>query len=527
MKAFSTLLDHLSYAPGRNSKISLLAEYFQTTPDPDRGYALAALNDKLALGLQGRKLLLELSQLHISEDLYRLSRDYVGDSAETLSLIWPDRSSAEAPRLAHVIAQIKQQPKNEMFQLIAHWLDNLDVNGRWALLKLLTGAMRTGVSGRLSKLALAQAFDKDVEQIEQIWHGLKPPYIEFFAWLENRADVPDVKDAVIFRPVMLSHPLEDRDLERLDPSQYQIEWKWDGIRVQISSGTAGTKLFSRTGDDISRSFPEFKDIKFNATLDGELLVGRHGVVAPFQDLQQRLNRKTVSKQSIDDYPAFIRLYDALYIEGEDLRALKLSERRLRLDGWFLAKNPSNVDLSEVLEVSDLDKLREIWTFTRHEGIEGLMLKRRDSAYISGRPKGLWWKWKREPLIADCVLIYTQRGSGKRSSFFSDFTFAAWNDAVSPRQLVPVGKAYSGFSDEELKKLDHFVRNNTTNKFGPVRQLQAKLVFEIAFDAIQISNRHKSGVAMRFPRISRVRWDKPASEADTLEHLSNLIDRIPK
>lgn len=179
MKAFSNLLDQLGYAPGRNAKIALLAEYFQTTPDPDRGFALAALNEEMALGLQGRKLLLELSQLHISEELYRLSRDYVGDSAETLSLIWPDRSSGEAPRLAFVIAQIGQRPRNAMLQLVAHWLDNLDVNGRWALLKLLTGAMRTGVSGRLSKLTLAQAFDKDVEQIEQIWHGLKPHILSF------------------------------------------------------------------------------------------------------------------------------------------------------------------------------------------------------------------------------------------------------------------------------------------------------------------------------------------------------------
>jgi DNA ligase 1 len=522
MIAFSNLLDHLSYAPGRNAKINLLVEYFRTTPDPDRGYALAALNEDLALGLQGRKLLLELSRLHISEELYRLSRDYVGDSAETLSLIWPDKSSAEAPRLANVIAEIKQQPRNAIFQLVAHWLDNLDVNGRWALLKLLTGAMRAGVSGRLSKLALAQAFDKDVEHIEQIWHGLNPPYIELFDWLENRADIPDVKDAVIFRPVMLAHALEEKDLESLDPALFQIEWKWDGIRVQISSGAAGTRLFSRTGDDVSGSFPEFNNLNFNATLDGELLVGRDGVVAPFQDLQQRLNRKTVSKKSIEDYPVFIRLYDALYIDGEDLRGLKLTDRRLKLEQWYFLKNPPNIDLSEILEATNLVKLKGIWTSTRHEGIEGLMLKRRDSLYVSGRPKGLWWKWKRQPLTADCVLIYAQRGSGKRSSFFSDYTFAAWNEAMSPRQLVPVGKAYSGFSDEELKKLDHFVRNNTINKFGPVRQLEAKLVFEVAFDAIQISSRHKSGVAMRFPRISRIRWDKPASEADTLDNLVNLI-----
>ena len=521
MKAFSTLLDRLSYAPGRNSKITLMGDYFRSTPDPDRGLALAALNDELALGLQSRKLLLQLSQVHISEPLYRLSRDYVGDSAETLSLLWPDHPASEGPRLSDVIAQLQNHPKQDIGALVAKWLDSLDVNGRWALLKLLTGAMRTGVSARLSKLALAEAFDKDVEVIEHIWHGLKPPYLQLFAWLENRASLPDVGDAVIFRPVMLSHPLEQKDLAALDPSQYQVEWKWDGIRVQIVSGAQGTKLFSRTGDDISPSFPEFKNAKFDATLDGELLVGKDGIVAPFQSLQQRLNRKTVSNKSLEAYPAFIRLYDTLMIAGEDLRALPLSARRKRLESWFAETHPPNMDLSEVLNIPDEDKLREIWGSTRGDGIEGLMLKRRDSAYVSGRPRGLWWKWKREALTADCVLIYAQRGSGKRSSFYSDYTFAAWDEAVSPRQLVPVGKAYSGFTDAELLKLDHFVRNHTTNKFGPVRQLEAKLVFEVAFDGIQLSKRHKSGVAMRFPRISRVRWDKPAAEADSVQTLLAL------
>ncbi len=523
MKAFSTLLDRLSYAPGRNSKIALLENYFRNTPDPDRGYALAALNEELSLGLQTRKLLLQLSQIHISEPLYRLSRDYVGDSAETLSLLWPDHPVAEAPRLSEVIALIQMQPRQNIGSLVAAWLDRLDVNGRWALLKLLTGAMRTGVSARISKLALAQAFEKDVGEIEQLWHGLKPPYLDLFAWLENREPMPDVSNAVIFRPVMLSHPMEEKDLVALDPSQYQIEWKWDGIRVQIASGTHGSKLFSRTGDDISPSFPEFQNLKFNATLDGELLVGSNGIVAPFQDLQQRLNRKVVSKKSLDSYPVFIRLYDTLTLNREDLRNLPLWQRRKRLENWFVETRPMNMDLSEILNFTDVNKLREIWSSTRKEGIEGLMLKRRDSLYVSGRPKGLWWKWKREALTADCVLIYAQRGSGKRSSFYSDYTFAAWDESVTPRQLVPVGKAYSGFTDAELNRLDQFVRSHTTDKFGPVRQLEAKLVFEVAFDGIQLSKRHKSGVAMRFPRISRVRWDKPAADADSVQSLLALIN----
>jgi DNA ligase 1 len=262
---------------------------------------------------------------------------------------------------------------------------------------------------------------------------------------------------------------------------------------------------------------------FSATLDGELLVVRDGVVAPFQDLQQRLNRKTVTRKMLTDYPAHLRLYDVLELDGVDLRAYPLIERRNRLEAWMQQHKPANMDVSEILAVHTSEKLQEIWSATRGDSIEGLMLKRKDSLYVSGRPRGQWWKWKREALNADCVMIYAQRGSGKRSSFYSDYTFAAWDESKSPRELVPVGKAYSGFTDEELKKLDHFVRNNTTNKFGPVRQVLPTLVLEVAFDAVQASSRHKSGIAMRFPRISRIRWDKPADEADTVQSLRRFAD----
>jgi DNA ligase 1 len=398
----------------------------------------------------------------------------------------------------------------------------MDVNGRWALLKFLSGGLRVGVSARLAKTALAQAFGKDVDQIEQAWHGLHPPYTELFEWLEGKASLPDFSDRPVFRPLMLSHPIEENDFQNFSPADHQIEWKWDGIRVQVSGRGEFLKLYSRTGEDISESFPEFKILRFNATLDGELLVGRHGLVAPFQDLQQRLNRKAVSRKMLEDYPAFIRLYDVLDIEGEDFRGLPLMDRRKRLETW-MAEHPSSLlDLSSVLPLETMDALNDVWSGTRDEGIEGLMLKRKDSAYVSGRPKGLWWKWKRAALTADCVMIYAQRGSGKRSSFYSDYTFACWDESKTPRELVPVGKAYSGFTDEELKKLDHFVRNNTTQRFGPVRQVTPSLVLEVAFDAIQPSRRHKSGVAMRFPRIARIRWDKPAAEADAVQALRKLI-----
>lgn len=522
MKAFATLLDHLSYTPARNAKLALMAAYFKATKDPDRGFALAALTDGLPISLPIRKLVQELASAHLDPELFRLSRDYVGDTAETLSLIWPDPVAENPPLLSEVVAVVRETPRAGLPALLTGWLDRMDVNGRWALLKFLSGGLRAGVSSRLAKTGLSLAFGKNVDAIEQAWHGIDPPYTELFAWLEGRGDLPDFSAYPVFRPLMLSHPLEGADLAALDPTLHQIEWKWDGIRVQVAGRGEELKLYTRTGDDITATFPEFKTLRFNANLDGELLVGRNGVVAPFQDLQQRLNRKTVSRKSLTEYPAFIRLYDILEVDGQDLRALALTERRQRLEAWREAHASSLLDLSEVLLVPDKAALQALWSGARDEGIEGLMLKRRDASYVAGRPRGLWWKWKRAALTADCVMIYAQRGSGKRSSFYSDYTFACWDVDVNPRVLVPVGKAYSGFTDEELKKLDAFVRHNTTQRFGPVRQLEAKLVLEVAFDAVQESKRHKSGVAMRFPRIARIRWDKPAEEADTVQGLRRLI-----
>jgi DNA ligase 1 len=510
MKLFAKLLDQLSYTPSRNGKMALMAAYFRSTPDPDRGYALAALTNEISFSLASRQIIHRLAARHISDEMFRIARDYVGDSAETLALIWPDTSDQDGPGLGEVFQQVSTISRLAADDLIAGLLDRLDAVGRWALLKFIGGALRTGVSARLAKLAVAQAFGKDVEDIEQAWHGLQLPYTPLFDWLEGRSDELPVQDGPVFRPLMLAHALEERELEYLDVDEYQIEWKWDGIRVQVSSRRNALKVYSRTGDEISRSFAEITEL------------GRDGLVAPFQDLQQRLNRKTVTRKIQDQYPAFVRLYDILDIDGEDLRGLPLFKRRENLEKWFHEINPVWADLSEVIHPTSLNELKNTWSSSRSEGIEGMMLKRRDSAYVSGRPKGLWWKWKRAPLKVDCVMLYAQRGSGKRSSYYSDYTFGAWDDSKSPPELVPVGKAYSGFTDEELKRLDHFVRHNTTQTFGPVRQVKPDLVLEVAFDAVQKSNRHKSGVAMRFPRISRIRWDKPAREADTLQAISALI-----
>ncbi len=526
MKAFAALLDGLSFSPSRHAKLRLMAAYLRATPDPDRGFALAALTDGLPFSFPVRRTLAELMERRVDDVLYRLSRDYVGDTAETVALLWPDRQASqrgEALRLADIVAELALIDRQALGVRLEAWLDRLDATERWALLKLLTGALRVGVSARLAKTALAEMGGVEVDAIEEIWHGLKPPYEVLFAWLEGRGPRPDVTGVPVFRPMMLAHPLEDEDWAGLDLSDFVAEWKWDGIRVQTVGARGDVRLYSRTGEDIGAGFPDvLGTLALDGVLDGELLVVRDGVVAPFNDLQQRLNRRVVTRRMMAENPAHIRLYDALEIGGEDLRALPFIERRGRLEAWIAHARPARTDLSPLVEAASKDELHRLWSGSRAEAIEGLMLKRRSSPYLAGRPKGHWWKWKRAPLTADCVLMYAQRGSGKRSSLHSDFTFGVWTaGADGVDVLVPVGKAYSGYTDQELARLDRFVREHTTERFGPVRALEPMLVVEVAFDAVQRSARHKSGIAMRFPRFSRIRWDKPAAEADRLEGLERL------
>jgi len=525
MKDFAALLDRLVYTPSRLGKQRLLGEYFRSAPDPDRGYALAALSDGLPLPFPLRRILGELAGRHFDAELFRLSRDYVGDTAETLSLIWEGHAPGEpVPGLGEIVHALDGLSSTAQAQQLAQWLDRLDATGRWALLKFLSGAPRVGVSARLVRVTLAETFGKPVAAIEELWHGLTPPYAPLFDWLEGRAEAPPKSLVPVFRPLMLAHPLEDEDWSSLDPSAMAVEWKWDGIRVQVAGAGEEMRLFSRSGDDITQGFPDLVSAwRFDAVLDGELLVMRDGAVAPFSDLQQRLNRKTVTRAMMARYPVHVRLYDALELGGEDLRQLSLADRRRRLEDWHREMQPRGTDLSELVEPDSKAALRRIWEETRSAGIEGLMLKRRDSPYVAGRPKGLWYKWKRQALTADCVLLYAQRGAGKRSSFYSDYTFGVWAERDGARVLVPVGKAYSGFTDAELKQIDRFVRDNTIERFGPVRAVTPQLVFEVAFDAIQKSTRHKAGLAMRFLRIARIRWDKPAAEADELSTLMKLAD----
>ncbi len=688
MNRFADLLDRLAYEPGRNNKLRLLTAYLRDTPDPDRGYALAALTGALSFKHAKPGLIRDLIMDRTDPVLFGLSYDYVGDLSETVALMWPKpplpgHNNPPPPTLTEVVTTLRTLGKTELPKQLARWLDELDETGRWALLKLVTGAMRIGISARLAKTAAAALGDKDPHEIELIWPGLSPPYLDLFAWLEGNGEKPVNRDPAPFRPVMLAHAIEDTDFASLDPADFVAEWKWDGIRVQAVAGRdehgqMQARLYSRTGEDITKSFPDLvPSLHLPGAIDGELLVLREGRVQTFNVLQQRLNRKVVSPKLIKDFPSHLRAYDLLGDDENDLRELPFVERRAHLEKFVKKLDDPRIDLSptiafdswEALTAARADpssagagedaeavegvmlKRRDapylpgrpkgqwwkwkrdphiidavlmyaqrghgkrssyysdytfgVWTsgedgeqlvpvgkayfgFTdeellqidrfvrrnttekfgpvRHvvhepdqglvlevafdswdalmaaradpasagagedaEAVEGVMLKRRDAPYLPGRPRGQWWKWKRDPHIIDAVLMYAQRGHGKRSSYYSDYTFGVWTSGEDGEQLVPVGKAYFGFTDEELLQIDRFVRRNTTEKFGPVRHVVHEpdqgLVLEVAFEGLARSPRHKSGVAMRFPRISRLRWDKPPREADRLETLERMLKDV--
>jgi DNA ligase-1 len=526
MRRFAALLEGLAFTPSRNAKLRLIVDHLRAAPDPDRGWALAALTGGLDVPSVKPALLRDVATSRVDAELFALSYDFVGDLAETIALIWPATGPADDPPLSAVVDALRAASRREAPRLVERLLDRLDPGSRFALLKLVTGGLRVGVSERLAKQALADLGGRDVGEIEEVWHGVAAPYATLFAWLDGAGPRPAPATAAPFRPVMLSHPLEKADLGRIEPADYAAEWKWDGIRVQAVAEGGRRRLYTRTGDDISAAFPDLVEaMTFEAALDGELLVraADGAEVASFSDLQQRLNRKTVTPAQMRRHPAHLRAYDLLELGGQDLRPLPFTARRAALEALAPSLDPTRIDVSPLLPFASHDDLARLRGAPPLPVIEGLMLKRLDSPYVPGRPKGLWWKWKRDPHLIDAVLMYAQRGHGKRSGFYSDYTFGVWGPGG---ELLPVGKAYFGFTDAELAEIDRWVRHNTTDRFGPVRAVRAEpdqgLVLEVAFEGLARSSRHRSGVAMRFPRVSRLRWDKPPREADRIETLERML-----
>jgi DNA ligase-1 len=435
MNRFAELLDRLTYEPARNAKLRLMTDYFRSTPDPERGWALAALTGELTFPYAKSGLIRNLIAERTDPLLFELSYDYVGDLSETVALMWPAPSAAasaeqgrEEISLTTVIETLARLGKAELPSRLARWLDALDETGRWALIKLVTGSLRIGVSARLTKSALAALNGTDPQDIEMLWPGLEPPYIDLFGWLEGRGEKPASGDPAPFRPPMLAHAIDEPDFAALDPAAFMAEWKWDGIRIQAAAaehdGRLVARLYSRTGEDISRSFPDLLEaMRLPGAVDGELLIRRDGRVQSFNVLQQRLNRKSVTEKLMAEFPAHLRAYDLLADGEEDLRALPFVTRRTRLEQFIARLNEPRIDLSPLVSFASWADLAQARTDPAAAGIgvdadavEGVMIKLREAPYVPGRPKGLWWKWKRDPFVIDAVLMYAQRGHGKRSSY---------------------------------------------------------------------------------------------------------------
>lgn len=529
MDAFSQLLDDLYFTNSNLAKETILANYLRATPDPDRGWALAAIAGTLSFDLFKRNLIKTLMSERMDPFLFDMSRHYVGEMSETVALAWPQSPDPvrlnRLPDLHEIIAEFQARDKAGIRNYLITLLDNMTPAQRWALLKLGTRGLRIGMSARTVKKTLANMAAVEIGVVEELWHGLEPPYENLFAWIDGDADMPDISQVLTYSPVMLAHPIdEEKDFDRVSPETHQAEWKWDGIRVQLAAMNGEVKIFSRTGDDISHSFPDLAQaVEFEAVLDGELLVKPGEAIGSFNQLQQRLGKKKPSKKLMTELPAHIMAYDIISHNNLSLSAMSLTERRNVLTDLIASQPIERFSISKTLDWSTIDDLRALRSDAAESGglIEGLMIKDKASTYVSGRPKHAWYKWKRDPFLLDAVVMYAQRGTGKRSSFYSDFTFGLWGE---DNTLLPIGKAYFGFTDEELKRLDKWVRGHKLKRFGPVQEVDKELVFEVAFDSAHQSPRHKSGYALRFPRIHRIRWDKPAGEADRIAAVAALVGR---
>lgn len=552
MQAFQDLLDQLDRVNGTKAKVAALAAHFKQAPVADAAWALVLLLGKkrrrLITGRRLREVLAEESQLPawLIADCYA----QVGDSAETISLLWPTVSDAIQPRqrpeplselgreqplhwwMECCLPAIRSLKGNDQTDAILALWQHVPDHQHYVLNKLLTGGFRVGVSSGLISRAIAQAFALDETLVVQRLMGGFEPTVAAFERLSAEADATEARSDGTPYPFFLASPLDPTRLEEDDPKHWQLEWKWDGIRGQLIHRGEGCYLWSRGEELINDSFPELvavaEALPDGTVLDGEVICWAQGASTPlgFDVLQRRLGRKQVGATLRRECPARFIAYDLLEHDGQDQRERPLIARQQQLaelissldhpDAWRLAVSPS-WPLSSWTELNDeRDRAGE------HRA-EGLMLKHRDSPYLSGRKRGHWWKHKLQPMTLDAVLLYAQAGSGRRANLFTDYTFGLWrDDADGGQQLVTFAKAYSGLNDTEILELDRWIRRNTLERFGPTRSVKAEQVFELAFEGIHPSKRHKSGLAVRFPRILRWRQDKPAAEADQITTAEALI-----
>ena len=524
MNEFYELLNNLLLTSSTKRKVNLIKIYFDKSEIDEKAWAFAILSNRLNRKYLTSSDLKELVKIKIDEELFKYSYDYVGDLAETISLLWKnDNKEIKNFKLSKFMISLKNiQNKTELKNYINQILNQSSENQRYCILKILTGCLRVGVSNGLIKEALIKYGSRSSDEIDQLWYGFRSPFNDLFNWLDGEKLPSYIDKKKLFHSFMLANNFKYEDFKKEDCNQFLAEFKWDGIRAQIIFSKDG-KIFSRNGDDITQSFPDINTYENNYfILDGELVVKKDNKILSFNELQKRIGRKIPSKKLIQEYPVHFISYDILNYKGRDLKSLKLLERKHFLKKFINYKKLSNISFSDLINFSNWDDLKNIRENSFSNHIEGVIIKNKSSIYQKGRVINGWYKWKRNPFSIDLIIMYAQRGHGKRSSFYSDFTLGCWVDNNS-NKLVPITKAYSGYSNDELKKLDFWIRGNTLERFGPVRSVKPGLVVEISFDNINHSSRHKSGVALRFPRFSRIRWDKPISEVSVLKDIKNLIN----
>jgi DNA ligase 1 len=533
MKLFTELYNELDQTNKTNEKIEALKNYFEQAEKSDAAWALYFLSGRkprqIVRSMKLREWALELSG--IPEWLFNESRHTVGDGAETIALLLPNNAEIDETPL-HILVEEKLLPlrtsdEETQKQAVVQAWSGMNYSQRLIYNKLISGSFRVGVSQLLVLRALSLLSDIPTDVLAHRLMGEWSPDSQFYTHLlKPELETDDMPVSRPF-PFHLAHQL-DFDLQDLgDIAGWQAEWKWDGIRSQIIKRADQVFIWSRGGDLMTERFPEIAKaagfLPNGTVLDGEILPWIEGKVMAFTDLQRRIGRKSVGKKILAEVPVIQQVYDLLEIEGRDIRSFDLKSRREFLEAVIekLDKEAKQILLPTALIKADTwEHLTEIRTKSREMGVEGFMLKQTSSPYRTGRHRGDWWKWKIEPMTIDAVLLYAQKGSGKRSGLFTDYTFAVWNDAG---ELVPFAKAYSGLTDAEIRRVDNFVRKNTKETFGPVRSVEPKLVFELAFENIQKSTRHKSGVAVRFPRILRWREDKTINDADSLKMINALLE----
>ena len=531
MKRFVELFQALDSTTSTNAKVAALVDYFREVPPGDAVWATYFLTgERMKRFISSRDLQIWAMEFTaMPEWLFKDSYHTVGDTAETVALlVGQARSQMDHRPLQHWMEQdilpLTQNDKAAQGERIKQWWGLLDVNECFILNKILTGAFRVGVSKTLVLRALAEVAQLDPAVVAHRFIGAWQPTAEFFQQaLSAEGHSEEVPRPY---PFFLAYPLE-QPLESLgEPGAWLAEWKWDGIRGQIMHRRDHVLIWSRGEELVTQQFPELVELAQRlpdgAVLDGEILAWINNAPMDFAALQKRLGRKKPAGAILQENPVIFMAYDLLQWQGVDWREQPLLERKKQLRKIVEQTDDPRLTLSPEVEFTTWEALVELREHARARSVEGLMLKRRNSTYQVGRKKGDWWKWKIDPYTIDAVLLYAQPGSGRRANLYTDYTFALWQG----KELVPVAKAYSGLTDSEINRVDNWVRRNTLERFGPVRSVKPELVFELAFENIALSNRHKSGVAVRFPRIKRWREDKPYQEADTLDNLKSLIRTAP-